>query len=1008
MKSPVSRSPVKSLPSLIHAGVFFRSVAGMVAGFAAPLVSGTDVSGSSERTVPYAMTTYGVEEGLPDPVAMTVLQTHDGFLWTGTDYGLARFDGNEFKTYRTSSTPGLAHDRIRCLFEDSRGVLWVGTHNGVSLLRDGKFERLPNLDVPVTTLAEDRTGRILIGTRTQGLFEWQNGVVHPVPLGLRTPGRAQISALFTDSAGRVWIGLGMGPPVYLEGGSVHRTGTETSHVGTPAFVEQPRGTVWFAEGPSLVRWHDGVLYRYGKEAGMPGETIAGIGVDPAGEIWFTAGRQVCRLESANARTCVPVAVPALRHGRQLAFDREGNCWIGTAGFGLVKLRASGFEEIALPGAEGQSAATIAVDRRGVVSVSLIPNGIVRIAPGAPVPTRIDTGEGLAHEVFTVFSDRDNRLWIGRRSSVLVWDEGKFVEYPEAAKVHSLYEDHEGAMWLGTENNGVLRYKDGVFERMNSRLRLRDGTTAAAFAECGGALFIGLMNGGLVQLRGGEATHYGTEGSPRIDIRALLPDRAGNLWIGTRTSGVGVFQDGQLWFSSTLPAPFEGLVSALQLDDADRLFVGGARGIYWGPRTAVLAALRGNATDSPFLRAAESEGLRAAIVGFGQLPTSAKDTNGRLWFATRTGLVVVDPARIVSNPIAPAVHLLRASHGERTIEIANGVLVLPPDAGAVRIDYTAAAFARPDLVRFRYRLEDEESEWTEAGGRRFAIYNRVPVGKHRFHVIAANESGVWNETGAILSIDQRPHFHQTLAFRIVLFSAVALAIGIVARWWTRRSLKRQLDALEAEQRLERERTRIARDLHDEIGGSVTKIGYLVDRLEMQRSAAETQRLQQQLCRQTRLLASDLDRVVWSVNSTNGTLRQLGEFIATFVQTFLRDTDVHCSTKVTPTLPSLPVAPEIQHHVLAVIKEAVNNALKHATPTHIGVEVSADDKSFAVTVQDDGCGFDAEAHPYAERNGLRNMRARISEIGGELVLVTAPGRGTTISLRIPLSAFSPANA
>lgn len=961
-----------------------------------------------ERPTRYATTVYGVEDGVPDPVVNVVVQTRDGYLWVGTDHGLSRFDGVEFTTYRAANTPGLGHDMIRALFEDAEGTLWIGTQGGLSFYKGGKFERLPKVEMPVTAVLLDHERHLWIGTRAQGLFEYEaGGKLRSCNATTRDSGRLFVRALFEDSAGRVWAGLAMGAPAFIQAGRLKRLDIPGPVVGTSVFAEEPKGTLWFTNGSSVLKWREGTVVRYGKDQGLGVEEITGLHADALGQIWAVSRKYLWRLDQVGSSAFSRVAMAApINQGRTITGDREGNYWVTTSGFGLAKLRASAFEYVALPADDPQIAATIAVDRTGTVSLGLTPEGVVRIEPNG-TQLRIDTGRAPAEEILTIYSTRDGRLWIGRRNSLLVWHDGTRTEYPQARAIRTIFEDGEGNIWLSSETGGgIFRFQHGNFENMCAPLGLRPGTAATVFAENDGALFIGLQMGGLLEVRGTTVKRHDiTTGAPLEMIRALKSDRDGYLWIGMRGNGLALFHDGRVWNPPALNEPFQGLVAAVELDDAGHLFVGTARGIFWAPREAAFAVARGERLDNPFQRAAESEGLKPSIVGFGPLPTSGKGADGRLWFTTRTGVVAVDPAQLTSNPVPPPVHILSASIADRSGKIVNDTLVIPPDGATIRIDYTAPCFARPELAHFRYRLEEYESAWTDAGTRRSALYSNLPPGKHHFRVIAANESGVWNREGATLTIVQQPHFYQTLWFRVLVFSTFTALIVIAVRWWTHRKLQRRLDALEAERRLQRERTRIARDLHDEIGGSVTKIGYLIDRLETQSSEAAARQLQQQLSRQTRLLASDLDRVVWSVSPTNGTLARLANFIATFAQTFLRETPVRCSTRVPPNLPPLPVTPEFQHHVLAVTKEAINNALKHAHPDQITVQMAFDGKFFSVEIRDDGCGFEVDHQAHSERNGLANMRARIAEIGGDLTISSAAGRGTEVTLRVPLTTPAP---
>ena len=970
-------------------------------------VAAQTVSASATTPPPparYATKVIGVEDGLPDPVATAIVQTQDGYLWIGTENGLARYDGVEFVTHRTDNTPGLPHDTIRALCKGRDGTLWIATQGGLCALKGGKFERLFSLDTPITSLAVDRANKLWIGTRTRGVWSYTDGKLQQHRSGFRGVTNLYARTFFEDRTGRMWLGMGFGGPAYFEDGRFHRLEfPEPTYPGTSDFAESADGSLWFGNGTALYRLRNDELTRYGKEHGLGDELVTGVHVDASDRIWVAA-RQLWRLEHPDAPAFTPVPLNGGDNCREMMTDREGNQWIATAGFGIIHMRPTAFETIATAEmSSAEKANTVAVDGNGVLTLGLTTGGVISIHPDGH-GTRIDTGTAPDGEVWSIAHTRDGRLWIGRKGDLMIRSDGEVTEHAEARGVRAIYEDAHGVVWLGAESGGVVRFQNGVFERANPTLGIRDGANATAFAESGGAFFIGLRSDGLIRIKDGKVTRYTHEHDPSLgSIRSLQPERDGQLWIGTRGRGLVLFDDGKVWNPATLSDPFQSLVATLTHDDAGHLFVGCARGILWAPRDEALAAARGERSQTPFLLASESEGIKPGTVGTGSQPASAKGPDGRLWFATRHGVVSVDPRRLLTNTVAPPVHILRTVLNERASDFTGKAFEVPAGTAAVRIDYTAPSFARPESARFRYKLENHDADWVEAGTRRSAFYTNLLPGKHSFQVIAANENGVWNTVGAALTVVQHPHFFQTLWFRVLAISAFTVSIALAVRRWTQRHLKEHLDALERERALNRERTRIARDLHDEIGSSVTKIGYLVDRLEQRSTDQTTQRIQQQLSWQTRLLTTDLDRVVWSVSPANATLEGLAAFIGRFVHTFLRDTSVQCIVRNDCPAPSIAVAPEIQHHVLVVTKEAINNILKHARATKVVVEITLVESVFSVSIQDDGVGFHVNDQLHIERNGLTNMSTRIAEIGGEFSLSSTPGKGTQLLMKIPIASL-----
>jgi signal transduction histidine kinase len=306
---------------------------------------------------------------------------------------------------------------------------------------------------------------------------------------------------------------------------------------------------------------------------------------------------------------------------------------------------------------------------------------------------------------------------------------------------------------------------------------------------------------------------------------------------------------------------------------------------------------------------------------------------------------------------------------------------------------------------RYQLAGFDFGWIDADRDRRASYVRLPPGSYTLRVSAANQDGRWTEPGASLAVTVVPAWWQRWWFAAALVAGFTGGVVWLVRFWSHRRLKRRLHQLQREHALEKERARIARDLHDELGGSLTQIRMLADRLRRHAPNAEAQTVAAQLSTRTRRLTGELESIVWTVSPKNNTWDRLAAFIGQYALRFFRDTPLACTVHGIDSIPALPLRPDEQHHVLAVAKEALNNTLKHASATRVTVTMAAADGVFSLEIRDNGTGFDAHDSALPARNGLTNMRARAREIGARLELETAPGAGTRIALHLPL--VSPPN-
>ncbi|HVS53764.1 MAG TPA: two-component regulator propeller domain-containing protein [Opitutaceae bacterium] len=738
----------------------------------------------------YALNFYNVYAGLPHNSAQVLAQTRDGYLWVGTESGLARFDGVRFVTFRTANTPELPSNFIRHLFEDRDGWLWIGTQNGLCRYRDGKFERRGLIGSPVAGIAADRAGHIWLATQGNGLVEHRDGefISHLGDAGM--PAEKDIRSVFVDSSDRLWFAIRGKGALCLENNRVTQFDAGSfPFLDFARIVESPRGTLWIGtDTEGILRVRDGQLRHYGREDGLGPEVLRNIFADQRGQIWAILDKALYVLSGPDGKKFTPAPTPGIEYPRNLIQDHEGSYWVATAGDGIVHLRPSGFRmATAEDGLLGGNSRTVAVDRAGDTWVGLPNTGLVRIAPDGST-TVLDLGAGAAGEVWSILPARDGTVWIGTRDRLIAWREGRQETFPQFQRCRALFEAHDGTIWIGSENAGVTRCRDGVFTSMVDALRARQAVpttgilTAMAFAESAdNTLYIGLReNGGLAILKDGKiVVHQRPE---TTEIRAIHPDAAGDLWLGTKGRGLTLVSGDQWLNPETFAESFNDHVSAIVADDEGRFWLGTPKGLVWVKREHLLSVAHGRESDLNFRLALANDGVRPAIVGAGSFPDSAKAPDGTLRFVTKRGLVVVNPREIAFNAIAPPVAIEQAIADNHAID-PQPELRLAAGTHALTIDYTALSFVAPSQVHFRYRLEGHDSNWTDAGPRRTAFYTTLEPGSYRFHVVAGNEDDVWNLKGASVAVIQLPFFYQTRWFYALLALGLLGAGFGVFRWRT---------------------------------------------------------------------------------------------------------------------------------------------------------------------------------------------------------------------------------
>ncbi len=775
--------------------------------FALCLCVSAPLFGAAETTAfshaPHAAHTYGVEEGMPHNVAAVLAQTSDGYLWAGTENGLARFDGIRFVNFRVRNTPGLPHNLIRSLLADPDGTLWIGTQKGLSRWRNGKIELVAELAVGVTGLTRDRDNRLWIATLGDGLYEFVGDQLIRHEAGDILPADAVLRTAFADSKGRLWLSPRGGDLVYrTPDGRFHRLQSEKHPIKSVIYIaESTDGSVWFAaENQGLFRLQGDTIRAYGAEHGLGHEPVTKVWQDRQGHVWALA-RGLFVMPDVDAERFHLLSLPSVDHCRAILQDHEDGLWIGTAGYGISRIRRTSFKMWdASRGLPGDAVRSITSDTAGNLWAALPSGHVVRIAPdGKITPIDLPDESGPETELWSLLHDRAGRLWIGRRGTLLLrHPDGTVEKINDIRGMRSLFEDRYGAIWLGSEQNGLLRFADGVFTPMNGSIGLPFTTPIMAIAEDrDGALYFGGRIGGLAKWKNGQQIKAWNpdNGAPVDEVRALHCDAEGRLWVGTKGMGLLLLQPDDSWQASDdLSAPFNDLVSAIREDTHGRIWLGTPRGIVWAPKTELLAIARGERRSNTFSVASETDGIIASTVGFGSQPASATTPDGRLWFATYRGLVAVDPGEVPVNRVPPPVLIENVLVDGESIGSGHAGIVIPAGTRDLTIEYTAPSFLRAQRVVFRYQLEGHDPQWIEAGTRRTAYYTNLGPGTYRFRVVAANNDGVWNLHGASLTLRRIPAYYETWWF-YCLIASTATGTAYLLFYLRTRKLRRDNERLE---------------------------------------------------------------------------------------------------------------------------------------------------------------------------------------------------------------------
>ena len=826
-----------------------------------------------------------------------------------------------------------------------------------------------------------------VGVSEAGVFRFQDGKFVPladasVESLLRDP-----HCLLEDKAGRIWVGAG-DDFVLCRDESQWRRYRIPRHLARPyvsALAEEPDGTVWAGSvSEGLFQFKEGRLAAVNASSGLSDNSVAALLVDREGSLWVGTGGGLNRVRRSTL--LVFGQNEGLGYGpvQGLAEIAPGVIWAGKPSDGLYRWEGRNFSRLT----------TAAFTQRHPEDIALLMardgccwagggRGLWRFKNPGAAAGEMEIGALAGLNVISLAEDRDGGVWAGTREGE-VWRQlkGNWVRetnYSQPHAVTAIVQDTNGAMWIGTEGNGLYRFRKDGRTHFGKGGRLLSDWIRTLYLDPEGALWIGTVGGGLSRCREDQIVSFTTrEGFPDNTISQILEDDAGRLWLG---SNRGIAS-----------------VSKRELEE-----------LAAGKLAAVYPQVYGRA-----------EGMPSEECTGGFFPAGLKTKSGQLCFSTLKGIVVADPRAPTADAPAPPVVLEEilidevAAELKRPVALAGQVgspdaagpaaanqITIPPGKHRLALRYTGMSFGSPERVRFRYRLEPLETDWVEAGTRRTAFYSYVPPGQYRFRVTACNSGGTWNEAGAGLLLTVLPHFWQAWWFiglaSIGLLAAVVGTVGFVEK----RKHQRRLRLLEQERALEHERARIAQDLHDDLGSSLTRISLLGDLARSEKNdpsqvEAHAQKISQTAGQSVRAL----EEIVWALRPGSDSLQSLVEYIAHFANELFEDDTARCRLDLPNDLPARALPPEMRHNIFLVVKEALTNALKHAHAREVQVRAKASARALEIVVQDDGQGFEEQAQPPApgKRHGLGNMRHRAQDMGGTLTVESARGKGTTVRLLV----------
>jgi len=743
--------------TLINSGVYsglWLLAAGLISNYFAFALN------PSQTLTQYAHTTWTELGDLPNAAVNAFEQTHDGYLWVGTEEsGLIRFDGRRFERWSGKPDQRLPGESIQSLRTARDGSLWIGTRGGLARLKEGNLEAFTAQNGlsagGVTAIAEDQDGVIWIGTygyESGGLSRFEHGRLSRPAQSDSSRGRG-VSDIHSDRGGRLWIGRNEG--LFLWDQRTMAQKYQTASTDILSIAEGPDGSLWLASRTGLLKYsQQHVEIKTLLTRGAHAKTWRVL-VDRDGGLWVgTLGQGLFHLSAGRIERITRADGLSSDEILALFEDREGNIWVGTQN-GIDRFREYKVAHWSTrEGLPGDNVVAIQAEPDGnlcagiaTIGVYCFPNGKTRHLPNP--------------SVLAISREPSGSLVVGTAGGVFELIHNSVRAVTDLKSVYLIAEDRDQGLWLGDIHQGLFHLQNGKLSQV-AKDRFAGKPLSFLLADRQNRLWIALNPGALnVYQNGVFRTFSAHDGLPSDHVLSVFEDHMGAIWVATDAGLSRYDNSGFATLTTRNGLPCDSIQDVIE-DDLGFLWLRASCGLVRAKRAELVAASSkaGGQIHSELFSL--SDGFQPSTLPRGTTPRTAKTSDGRLWFIAGDGIALVDPRHIARNVLPPPVRVEKIAVDGKAID-ASRTASLPPTLSRLQFDYTALSFTDPDRVLFKYKLDGLDKDWVDAGTRRQAFYTNLRPGPYNFHVIACNNDGVWNQTGATFSFNVESAFLQTRSF-----------------------------------------------------------------------------------------------------------------------------------------------------------------------------------------------------------------------------------------------------
>ncbi len=953
----------------------------------------------------YAHRIWGQEEGLFQPTIYSILQGRDGFLWLGTQDSLIRFDGTHFREFEAGNEAVFHHDLIRALAEDGVGNLWVGSIGaGAARITPAgaltRFTTKEGLPSDIVLCLDAQGGDEMWACTNQGLARFTSGKLSSGRFEAFTTSDGlpsnQVRSTCATPAGVRWV-AGVDFALSRSSGSRFETYSDPllrPKEGVTALMCAKDGSVWAGTEGGAVQIQAGSSRLLAMRDGLPDNAVAALMEGPDGSIWIGTNDGVSRFR--DGQISVYATRDGLSHSQvsSLYMDREGSLWAGTKD-GLDQFTDGKVTPFTTSeGLTSNDVGPVFEDAAGRLWIGTLGKGL-NYFDGAHFHS-LTRRDGLSDDrILSLEGGADGDLWVGTAKGLDRVRNGAVVEsYTtrnglSGAAIHSLLLDSEGTLWVGTER-GLDHLNGTRFVTTTVDPQSGAGDVLALAGSHATRLFVSTDLPGFYALRNGTMASYSMAVARPVDCYFLDPIHR-TAWMGTLGSGLIRWHNGTIDHVHVKDGLYDNRIYSILKDDHGNLWMASSKGIFRVSEKELDDFADGKThfvTSIPF-----STGQLRFECRSGVQPAAYRTRDGRLWFSTTNGLVVVDPNHLVSNNVPPTVQITSIIVNGRRMDVRGELKVMPWEEKNLEIRYAGLTFLSPEKVSFRYILGGYDKQWTDAGARREALFTNLPPGHFQFKVLARNADGIWSKQAASLALTIEPRLYQRSWFFPLLAVLLGLAIALGYRVRIRHLNNRFAVVLA-------ERNRIARELHDTLLQGLSGITMQLQAVWTRLPVSKEKQFLGEIIKDAARCSQEARQSLWGLRASRPGAPDFSEHLATVARQAVEGKPISLLLDLQPV--SLRSTPGIEFQLLRIAQETISNTLAHAHAATLKIQLRRDEHELCLAVEDDGAGFSTGAEQPFGHYGLTGMQERANEIRARLNVTSAPDSGTKVEVRVPLSA------